>query len=215
VNTIDYRIDAYLEYFDIQAAGDAFLAQELRRLSLTFGNSMQLQIRQSVINALAASATTSSIANDVSGAADDMTVDAVKASFRDLHKQGAVGGGKHVLLTSVNGYHHLTDDPLLTSEDTFSKKSMRTGMIEGALYGFDRVMPIADDGAMKLPLSGLDRTSFGYHTDAIVGVIKQAPEIMPPVWDGDKLRWVFTGILSIDAKELDAKGVSKILTDET
>lgn len=204
--------------FTASAMVDNFLQSQVnfddrQETAKALAMSLARRMDQLKIDALTASATTKAVANNVSGAADNLTFDAVRAAARLLDDDGVPSTDRY-LVVSPSGLHHLFEDNQASSMDFQNQKALANGAgLVGDFYGFKVVMigNRPDEGG--LPLTGSARESYAFHKDALGMVMNMDMEVVIdrlPEYDAD----LVTGKLSANAKEIDARGIVKIATEE-
>lgn len=166
---------------------------------------------QRIIDALAASGTTKTVATTISGAADDMTVDAVIESARLLDKDGVPNDGKRILMLSASGVHNLLKDPRVTSMDFVQKQALMSGKLDN-FYGY-KVRMFGDMAEGGLPKASTTRKSYAYHQSAVGYGANVTQKIDVQYYNTHGAHFV-SGLQSCAAKVLDAKGVVEISTIE-
>ena len=166
------------------------------------------------INALDASTTTKTVANNISGSVDNLTFAAIREAARLLDEDGVPSEGRW-LAVSPSGLHHLFQDDQASSADFQDMKRLATGDVKtGMFYGFNIAMIGNRPNEGGLPLVGADRTSFAWHRDALGMVVNTNMSVTIdrlPEFDAD----LVTGRLSAGSREIDPLGIVTIATDES
>lgn len=164
------------------------------------------------IDALAATTSTKSVPNNVSGSADNLTFAAIRAAAKLLDDDGVPSSDRY-LAVSPSGLHHLFEDDQASSSDFQDMKALALAGKVPMFYGFNVVMIGNRPNEGGLPLSGSDRTSFAWHKDALGAVINTEMSVTidrVPEYDAD----LVTGRLSANSKEIDPLGIVTIATVE-
>jgi hypothetical protein len=170
------------------------------------------RLDQLVLDALAATATTLTVSNDIGGTDTNMSVAKLRRAKALLDKANVPGDGR-VCIIHANGLEGLLGETQTTSTDYNSVKALVSGDIDTFL-GFKFVM-IGDRSEGGLAVDGsLDRTCFAFHRDAVglgVGIgMKTEINYIP-----EKTSYLVNGMFSAGAVEIDAEGVVKITARET
>lgn len=173
----------------------------------SIANSFKNQGMQVLIDALDAATANRVIANNISGAADNLTVTAVREAAKTLDENGVPNDGGRILLCPASAMHALTREPEVTSSDFVNKQVYNTGMLPD-FYGF-KVIPIGNMEEGGMPTSGNDATCFAFHKRAVGLAIGVNQEVTID-WENTYGMWSVAGFLSAGAKVIDTKGLVDI-----
>lgn len=165
---------------------------------------------QLIIDALNASSTSNTIADDISGSTDNFTLAALREAKRFLDTNN-VPATERTMLIHANGLHHLLADTTVTSADFNAVRALVSGELN-SFYGFNFIS-LGDMAEGGLPKSTNARTSFAYHKFA-VGYAMNLEKVTLD-WEPSYGAWRSTGWLSANAVAVDDEGIVKITTDES
>ncbi len=172
-----------------------------------------LQVDQFIIDALNASGTTKTVADTISGAADNLTLAAMREAARLLDVDGVPDSGRF-LAVHANGLHHLLEDTQVTSSDYNTVKALVSGDLD-TYYGF-KIIKLGDrpnEGGLPVP-SASHRTSFAWHMDAMGAIMSRDIEIRVD-YVPEKGADFVSAFVAANAKAIDATGIVSIETDES
>lgn len=192
---------------------------ERQELAETVANALRRREDQFIIDALVAAGLSKTVPTNISGGADDLTLDALREGKRLMDKDG-VPEGERFWLTHVNNLHHLLDDPEVTSADFNTVRALVSGDLD-SYYGFKFIKigdrPEEDDGANQggLPIDGANvRKNYAYHKMAVGLGINMEPKIevhYESMFGAHRI----TGFLSGGAVVVDELGAVEIENDES
>lgn len=203
-----YTISDMVDIFDASEVN----FDERQELVKSFTKSLRRRMDQIVIDCLVAASISKTVADTISGTADDWTLAAVKkvAGLLDLDE---VDEEERAILLHSTGVHHLNDSTVITSSDHNNMKPLVSGNLD-FFYGFN-FKKIGNRGEGGLPApSANHRTSFGFQKSAVGLAVNLEPEIeinYIPLYGA----WMVTGYLSAGGVVIDEKGVVEVTTDET
>lgn len=169
---------------------------------------------QLLIDALVATTSTKTVANNVSGSTDNLTLAAIRSAAQQLDADGVPSTDRY-LVVSPSGLHHLFEEEQASSMDYQNQKALANGASGvGDFYGFKVKMIGNRPNEGGLPIDGSnDRTCFAYHKDALGMVMNMDMRVSIdrlPEYDAD----LVTGKLSANAKEIDPLGIVSITCRE-
>lgn len=168
---------------------------------------------QLIIDALVASSTAKTVANNISGATADLTFEALKNAAKQLRVDG-VNTMDCTFIGHVTQREALEGELQATSGDFISKKPLETGDWNGYL-GIGRYIFIGDMAEGGLPKdSSNDRTCFLYHRQA-VGYAASMDLRTRVDWDAKLSADLIQSFYSGNAGEIDPLGVVKITCRES
>jgi hypothetical protein len=199
------------EYSDIfsQAKVNFDERQELVQVVAT---AMGRRQDQMILDALAASGTSLTVANSIGGAASNMNVAKLRESKRLMDASNVPMDNRHVIL-HANGLASLLSETAVTSSDFNSVKALVQGEVNTFL-GF-QFHTIGDRTEGGLAIDGSsDRTCFAFHRDAIgygegLGMRTEINYI------AEKTSWLVNEVFSAGAVAIDAEGVVSITCRES
>lgn len=166
---------------------------------------------QLILDALVAATLPKQVANNISGAANDLTLAALRDAARQLDLDDVPGEGR-TLLIHTNGLHHLLSDNTVTSADFNSIQALIKGDLN-SFYGFN-IIKIGTRAEGGLPIDGSDdRTNFAFHKDA-VGLGMNMDVETHIDWDPQYGSWRVTAFAAANACVIEAAGVVEITTRE-
>jgi|TARA_B110000503_G_C7103761_1_gene395003 hypothetical protein len=199
------------EYSDIfsQAKVNFDERQELVQVVAT---AMGRRQDQMILDALAASGTSLTVANSIGGAATNMNVAKLRESKRLMDASNVPMDNRHIIL-HANGLASLLSETAVTSSDFNSVKALVQGEVNTFL-GF-QFHTIGDRTEGGLAIDGSsDRTCFAFHRDAIgygegLGMRTEINYI------AEKTSWLVNEVFSAGAVAIDAEGVVSITCRES
>jgi hypothetical protein len=199
------------EYSDIfsQAKVNFDERQELVQVVAT---AMGRRQDQMILDALAASGTSLTVANSVGGSATNMNVAKLRESKRLMDASNVPMDNRHIIL-HANGLASLLSETSVTSSDFNSVKALVQGEVNTFL-GF-QFHTIGDRTEGGLAIDGSsDRTCFAFHRDAIgygegLGMRTEINYI------AEKTSWLVNEVFSAGAVAIDAEGVVSITCRES
>lgn len=207
--TVDVTNYTAAELTDI-FLGNQVPFDEKMELVDTIAGALSRRLDQVVIDAMDAFTATKTVANDVSGAASNMTVAAIREAAKLLDEDG-VPDDERTLVISPSGLHSLLESTEASSIDFNNVKALVRGDLE-TFYGF-RIKKIGNRAEGGLPLATSDRTSFAYHKSAVGLAVNMEPNIRID-WDEQYGAHRVTGFLSAGAGVIDGAGLVDIATVE-
>ena len=204
----DYNAAEYSDIFS-QAKVNFDERQELVQV---VAGAMGRRQDQMILDALAGSGTSLTVANSIGGTTTNMNVAKLREAKRLLDKGNVPPDGRHIII-HANGLANLLSETSVTSSDFNSVKALVQGDINTFL-GFEfHVLGDRSEGGLAIDGS-LDRTCFAFHKDAIgygegIGMrteINYIPE---------KTSWLVNEVFSAGAVAIDAEGIVSITCRES
>ena len=183
---------------------------ERMELVETIAGALSRRLDQVVIDAMDGFAASKIVADDISGVASNMTVDAIRESAKLLDEDG-VPDGDRTLVISPSGLHSLLENTEASSIDFNNVKALVRGDLD-SFYGF-QIKKIGNREEGGLPLATSARTSFAYHKSAVGLAVNMEPNIRVD-WDEQYGAHRVTGFLSAGAGVIDGDGLVDIATVE-
>jgi hypothetical protein len=204
----DYNAAEYSDIFS-QAKVNFDERQELVQV---VAGAMGRRQDQMILDALANSSTSLTVANSIGGATTNMNVAKLREAKRLLDKGNVPPDGRHIII-HANGLANLLSETSVTSTDFNSVKALVQGEINTFLGFQFHVLGDRTEGGLAIDGS-LDRTCFAFHKDAIgygegIGMrteINYIPE---------KTSWLVNEVFSAGAVAIDAEGIVSITCRES
>jgi hypothetical protein len=185
---------------------------ERRELVSVVSNAIGRRMDQLLLDALAASSTTLTVANSVGGATTNLNVAKLRRAKKLMDAANVPMEGRAMVI-SASGLEGLLGETQTTSADYNSVKALVSGEIDTFL-GF-KFVTIGDRSEGGLPIDGsLDRTCYAFHRDAVgFGIgINQRTEIN---YVPEKTSFLVNSIFSAGAIAIDDEGIVKITCRES
>ena len=199
------------EYSDIFSQSKVNF-DERQELVQVVANAMGRRQDQLIIDALAASGTTLTVANSVGGANTNLNVAKLREAARLMNVANVPSDGRTIVI-HANGLAALLSETAVTSSDFNTVKALVAGDIDTFL-GF-KFMVLGDRAEGGLARDGsLDRTCFAFHKDAIgygEGIAMRSEINYIP----EKTSWLVNQVFSAGAVAIDAEGCVTITCRET
>ena len=204
----DYNAAEYSDIFS-QAKVNFDERQELVQV---VAGAMGRRQDQMILDALAASSTSLTVANSIGGSTTNMNVAKLREAKRLLDKGNVPPDGRHIII-HANGLSNLLSETSVTSSDFNSVKALVQGDINTFLGFTFHVLGDRSEGGLAIDGS-LDRTCFAFHKDAIgyaegIGMRTEINYI------AEKTSWLVNEVFSAGAIAIDDEGIVKITCRET
>jgi hypothetical protein len=204
----DYNAAEYSDIFS-QAKVNFDERQELVQV---VAGAMGRRQDQMILDALANSSTSLTVANSIGGSTTNMNIAKLREAKRLLDKGNVPPDGRHIII-HANGLSNLLSETSVTSSDFNSVKALVQGEINTYLGFTFHVLGDRSEGGLAIDGS-LDRTCFAFHKDAIgygegIGMrteINYIPE---------KTSWLVNEVFSAGAVAIDAEGIVQITCRES
>ncbi len=199
------------EYSDIFSQAKVNF-DERQELVQVVASAMGRRQDQMILDALAASSTSLTVANSVGGSTTNLNVAKLRAAKRLLDKNNVPADGRHIII-HANGLDSLLGETAVTSSDFNTVKALVQGEINTFL-GF-MFHTLGDRSEGGLPIDGsLDRTCYAFHSAAVgygegIGMrteINYIPE---------KTSWLVNEVFSAGAIAIDDEGIVKLTCRES
>jgi hypothetical protein len=208
VTVKNYNASAYTDIFQNNQTNFDDVQETAKSVSLALGRQMD----QIMIDALDAATSTKTVADNVSGSADNLTLEALQTAAELLDQDGVPDSDRYALV-HPSGLHHLLNDTQVSSSDFNSVKALVQGDLD-TFYGF-KFIKIGDraEGGLPVPTSN-HRTNFFYHRDALGCAVNMDIQVeinYVPEMGAD----LVSGFMSCGAKEIDPLGIVTVTTDES
>ena len=204
----DYNAAEYSDIFS-QAKVNFDERQELVQV---VAGAMGRRQDQMILDALAGSSTSLTVANSIGGSTTNMNVAKLREAKRLLDKGNVPPDGRNIII-HANGLSNLLSETSVTSSDFNSVKALVQGDINTFLGFTFHVLGDRSEGGLAIDGS-LDRTCFAFHKDAIgyaegIGMRTEINYI------AEKTSWLVNEVFSAGAIAIDDEGIVKITCRET
>lgn len=202
------------EYSDIFSQAKVNF-DERQELVQVVANAMGRRQDQLILDALAASGTSLTVANTVvtsgSATASNMNLGKLREAKRLLDKNNVPPEGRHVII-HANGLANMLSETSVTSADFNSVKALVQGEINTYMGFTFHVLGDRSEGGLAIDGSS-DRTCFAFHKDAIgyaegIGMRTEINYI------AEKTSWLVNEVFSAGAVTIDAEGIVQITCRE-
>ncbi|MEK9776533.1 MAG: phage capsid protein [Quisquiliibacterium sp.] len=204
----DYNAAEYSDIFS-QAKVNFDERQELVQV---VAGAMGRRQDQMILDALASSGTSLTVANSIGGSTTNMNIAKLREAKRLLDKNNVPPDGRHIVI-HANGLSNLLSETSVTSSDFNSVKALVQGEINTYLGFTFHVMGDRAEGGLAIDGS-LDRTCFAFHKDAIgygEGIAMRTEINYIP----EKTSWLVNEVFSAGAVTIDAEGIVSITCRES
>lgn len=199
------------EYSDIFSQAKVNF-DERSELVQVLGNAIGRRQDQLVLDALAASSTSLTVANSVGGANTNLNVAKLREAKKLLDKGNVPPEGRHIIL-HANGLASLLSETAVTSSDFNTVKALVAGEINTFLGFTFHVLGDRSEGGLAIDGS-LDRTCFAFHKDAIGYAEGIAPRTEIN-YIPEKTSFLVNSVFSAGAVSIDDEGIVKITARES
>ena len=207
LNLSDWNAAEYSDIFS-QAKVNFDERQELVQVVAAAMGRRQDQL---ILDALAASGTSLTVANSIGGSTTNLNVAKLREAKRLLDKNNVPFDGRHIIV-HANGISSLLSETAVTSSDFNTVKALVQGEINTFLGFQFHVLGDRTEGGLAIDGSN-DRTCFAFHSMAIgygegIGMrteINYIPE---------KTSWLVNEVFSAGAIAIDAEGIVSITCRE-
>lgn len=208
LNLSDWNAAEYSDIFS-QAKVNFDERQELVQVVAAAMGRRQDQL---ILDALAASGTSLTVANSIGGATTNLNVAKLREAKRLLDKNNVPFDGRHIIV-HANGISSLLSETAVTSSDFNTVKALVQGEIN-AFMGFTFHV-LGDRSEGGLPIDGSsDRTLYAFHKDAIGYAEGIAPKTEIN-YIPEKTSWLVNALFSAGSIAIDAEGIVKITARDT
>jgi hypothetical protein len=183
---------------------------ERRELVQVVSNAIGRRQDQLILDALAASSTSNTVAASVGGANTNMNLDKLIAAKKALDANNVPMDNRHIII-HANNLAGMLGETKVTSSDFNTVKALVQGEINTFLGFTFHVLGDRSEGG--LPLSSGDRTVYAFHRDAI----GMAEGIAPKTeinYIPEKTSFLVASMFSAGAVAIDDEGIVKITCDE-
>lgn len=185
---------------------------ERRELVQVVSNAIGRRMDQLILDALAASSTSLTVANSVGGATTNLNVAKLRRAKKLLDQYNVPSEGR-VMVISAAGLEGLLGETQTTSTDYNSVQALVSGSIDTFL-GF-KFITLGDRAEGGLPIDGsLDRTCYAFHKDAVglgIGMAQKTEINYVP----EKTSFLVNSMFSAGSVAIDDEGIVKITCRES
>lgn len=203
----DFAAPEYTSMFDNAKVN----FDERQELTQTLGRAIGRRADQIVLDALAASSTSLTVANSIGGSATNINVAKVLESARLLNAKGVPATDRHMAI-SADGLAALLAEEKAASQDYVLHKAMTDGRIDNFLGFALHMIGDMDEGGLAIDGSS-DRTCFAWHKDSV----GYAEGISPKTeinYVPERMSWLTNVVLSAGAVAIDATGIVQLTARE-
>lgn len=184
---------------------------ERQELVQAITSAMNRRLDQVVIDALNTASITNTVADTISGSADNMTTPAL-AKAAELLGSAVPDTDRHVLMHDSGFYHLIQEDDVKNID-----KSIQKALAEGRLpeyVGFSiHKLGNRAEGGLPVP-SANHRTNYAWQKMAVGLAVNMEPRITID-WEPSKGAHRVTGYMSAGGIVIQEDGVAEITTDES
>ena len=185
---------------------------ERRELVAVVSNAIGRRMDQLILDALAASSTSLTVANSIGGATTNLNVAKLRRAKKLLDQYNVPSEGR-VMVISAAGLEGLLGETQTTSTDFNSVQALVSGSIDTFL-GF-KFITLGDRAEGGLPIDGsLDRVCYAFHKDAVglgIGMAQKTEINYVP----EKTSFLVNSMFSAGAVAIDDEGIVKITCRES
>ena len=203
----DYAAPEYTSMFD-QAKVNF---DERSELTQTLGKAIGRRADQIVLDALAASSTSLTVANSIGGSTTNINVAKVLEAARLMNGKSVPSTDRYMAI-SADGLSALLSEEKAASQDYTVHKAMTDGRIDSFL-GFKIIMiGDMDEGGLAIDGSS-DRTCFAWHKDS-VGYAEGISAKTEINYVPERMSWLTNCVLSAGSVAIDATGIVQLTARE-
>ena len=196
----DYAAPEYSSIFDQQKVN----YNERNELVQLLGNAIGRRCDQIVLDALAASSSSLTVANSIGGSNTNINFAKIREASRLLNGKNVPASDRYMAI-SADGLASLLSESQATSVDFVSAKNLMGGSVD-SFMGFNIIMlGDMDEGGLAIDGSS-DRTCFAWHKNSVgyaegIGLKTEINYI------AEKASWLRTCMLSAGSVAVDAEGI--------
>ena len=198
------------EYSDIFSQAKVNF-DERSELVQVLGNAIGRRQDQLILDALSASSTSLTVANDIGGTDTNMNVAKLREAKKLLDKNNVPPEGRHIVL-HANGLASLLSETAVTSSDFNTVKALVAGEINTFLGFTFHILGDRSEGGLAIDGSS-DRTCFAFHKDSIGYAEGIAPRTEIN-YIPEKTSFLVNSVFSAGAIAIDAEGIVQITARE-
>jgi len=210
------QVQATLEDWNAAEYSDIFMQQkvnfdERQELVQVLSNAIGRRQDQLIIDALTASSTSLTVANDIGGTDTNLNVDKLREAKKLMDKNNVPPQDRHMVI-HANSLAGLLGDNEAISVDYNSIKALVSGEIDTYLGFKFHVLGDRTEGGLAVDGS-LDRTIWAFHKDA-VGYAEGIAPRTEINYVPEKTSFLVNTILSATAVAIDAEGIVQLTCRE-
>lgn len=203
----DYAAPEYTSIFDQQKVN----YDERQELVQTLGNAIGRRADQMVLDAIAGSSSSLTVANSIGGSNTNINVAKVREAARLMNGKNVPASDRYMVV-SADGLSALIGEDKASSSDYMNHKALTDGMIN-SFMGFKIIMiGDMDEGGLAIDGSS-DRTCFAWHKDSVgyAEGISMKTEIN---YVPERASWLTNVMLSAGSVAIDTNGIVLITARE-
>ena len=197
------------EYSDIFSQAKVNF-DERNELVQVVANAIGRRQDQIILDALNASSTSLTVADDIGGTDSNMNVAKLREAKKLLDKNNVPFDGRHIII-HANSLASLLAETSVTSADFNTVRALVAGELNTFLGFTFHVLGDRSEGG--LPLATAARTCFAFHRDALGYAEGIAPRTEIN-YIPEKTSWLVNAVFSAGAVSIDDEGIVKITTNE-
>jgi hypothetical protein len=202
----DWNAPEYSDKFDLSKLP----FDERTELSSIVANAMGRRMDQIILDAMALSANSTQISEDLGGTNTTANITKLRRASRLMNEYGVPTTDRYIA-HSPEFLEGLLSATEVTSSDYANVKALVNGQID-SFMGFKFIM-IEDRVEGGVPLSSTIRNNFAFHKDAI-GLAVGLDMRVENHYIAEKTSWLVNGLFSAGAVTIDTEGVFDLLTYE-
>lgn len=203
----DWNAAEYSDIFSQQKVN----FDERSELVQVVGSAIGRRQDQIILDALAASSTSLTVANDIGGTDSNMNVAKLREAKKLLDKNNVPMDNRHIIL-HANSLASLLSETSVTSSDFNTVKALVQGEINTFLGFTFHILGDRSEGGLAIDGSS-DRTLWAFHRDALgyaEGIAPRTEINYVP----EKTSWLVNALFSAGAIAIDAEGIVQITARE-
>lgn len=185
--------------------------EERQELVMASASAIGRRLDQIIIDALAASGTSLTIADSIGGTNSNLNMTKLRTAHTYLNKKNVPSSDRY-LVTHANNLSYMLSLTSATSADFNSVRALVNGEID-TFMGFKWIV-LGDRDEGGLSKSGDDRKNYAFHKSA-VGLAEGIAMRTEINYVPEKTSWLVNTILSAGATAIDAEGIVELTCDET
>jgi hypothetical protein len=185
--------------------------EERQELVMACSNAIGRRLDQIVIDALAASGTSLTIADSIGGTNSNLNFTKLRTAHTYLNKKNVPSSDRY-LVVHANNLSYMLSVTQATSADFNSVRALVNGEID-TFMGFKWIV-LGDRDEGGLSISGTDRKNYAFHKSA-VGLAEGIGMRTEINYIPEKTSWLVNTIMSAGAVAIDAEGIVELTCDET
>lgn len=197
------------EYSDIFSQAKVNF-DERNELVQVVANAIGRRQDQIILDALNASSTSLTVADDIGGTDSNMNVAKLREAKKLLDKNNVPFDSRHIII-HANSLASLLAETSVTSADFNTVRALVAGELNTFLGFTFHVLGDRSEGG--LPLATAARTCFAFHRDALGYAEGIAPRTEIN-YIPEKTSWLVNAVFSAGAVSIDDEGIVKITTNE-